>query len=276
MRGMGELYKIGVAGCGNMGAPMLAALRAKGFDAIGFDVKDAPSYGQMVDAISNDVQEFADRIEILISVVRDVPQTNDVLFGAQNLVERAEKLNTVVICSTLSPRYITDLRARIPDHIALVDAPMSGAPIGAEEARLSFMLGGDNADLDRLQPLFNAMGQHFHRMGALGAGMTAKVLNNMLAASSMAMTRLVLNWADELGVEEIKLLALIETSSGQNWLASGMETISFSREGYAPDNSIAILEKDVLSALDVTPVGASKSLPLSVIEALRNLQPRIK
>jgi len=88
-------------------------------------------------------------------------------------------------------------------------------------------------------------------MGDFGAGMTAKVLNNLLAASNTAMTRLVLDWADAEGVDEDKLLALIDASSGQNWLASGFNEIEFSRDGYASDNSIGILHKDVAAALVV-------------------------
>ena len=176
--------------------------------------------------------------------MRDIEQTNEVLFGQQNFVSRAEKLEYIVVSSTLSPVYVKSLRTLIPSHIKLVDAPMSGAAIAAREQRLSFMLGGSTTDLDALQPLFEAMGKSFHRMGAFGAGMTAKVLNNLLAASSTAMTRLVLDWADDLGLDEKKLLALVEKSSGQTWLASGFNDMDFARDGYSLDNTIGILEKE--------------------------------
>ncbi len=57
-----------------------------------------------------------------------------------------------------------------------------------------------------MQPLFDAMGSHFHRMGTFGTGMAAKVLNNLLAASNTAMTRLVLDWADQAGLDERRFL----------------------------------------------------------------------
>ena len=151
---------------------------------------------------------------------------------------------------------------------------MSGAAIAATEARLSFMLGGATADLDRLQPVFAAMGQHFHRMGAFGDGMAAKVLNNLLAATNTAMTRLVLDWADAQGIDETRLLDLIETSSGQNWLASGFNSIEFARDGYEPENTIGILVKDVAAALDAAPAGADLTLPSTVQAAIKSLRPR--
>lgn len=186
----------------------------------------------------------------------------------------APNLQNVILSSTLSPRYVLELRARVPEHINLIDAPMSGAAIAAKEARLSFMLGGDDTVLGALQPLFDAMGAHFHRMGGYGAGMQAKVLNNLLAASHTAMTRLVLDWGDKAGLEERRLLDLIHTSSGQNWLASGFDEIEFARDGWGEDNSIGILVKDVASALDAAPEGADTTLPETVQAAIRALTPR--
>lgn len=251
-----------------MGAPMLRALRAAGLPARGYDVvpMDSPH-------ITDDIAVFSEDLDTLITVVRDIDQTEAVLFGEQNLAA-IPSLIRIIICSTLSPRYVRDLRARIPSHISLIDAPMSGAQIAAQEARLSFMLGGDESDLDAAQPLFSAMGKHFHRMGEFGAGMQAKVLNNLLAASNTAMTRLVLDWADDAGLEISALLDLIHTSSGQNWFASGFNSIEFSRDGHAPDNTIAILVKDIASALDAAPENADTSLPETVQRSIAALKPR--
>ena len=112
-------------------------------------------------------------------------------------------------------------------------------------------------------------------MGEFGAGMQAKVLNNLLAASNTAMTRLVLDWADEAGLEVSALLDLIHTSSGQNWFASGFNSIEFARDGHAPDNTIAILVKDIASALDAAPEGADTTLPETVQRSIAALKPRI-
>lgn len=264
---------IGVAGCGRMGLGMLQALRRAGFDAQGFDIRPSGDFGPAAAYVTQSKDAFSQSLDTLITVVRDIPQIEDVLFGAQGLLHAAP-LKRVILCSTLSPRWVRALRARVADRITLIDAPMSGAQIAAQEARLSFMLGGAAADLDAAQPLFDAMGQHCHRMGAYGAGMQAKVLNNLLAASHTAMTRLVLDWADGAGLPETALLDLIATSSGQNWFASGFEEIEFSRDGFEPDNTIGILVKDVQSALDAAPEGADTRLPVILQGLLATLHPR--
>lgn len=242
---------------------MLAALRAAGFEARGFDTVT----GRGDDA---SLVDFADGLTTLITVVRDQAETDEVLFTHQAFTS-CPTLENVIISSTLSPRYTRDLRARVPDQIHLIDAPMSGAQVRAQAATLTFMLGGDTTGL---MPLFEAMGQDIHHMGDFGAGMAAKVLNNMLAATSTAMTRLVLDWADAAGINERQLLDLIDSASGQNWLASGFDQIEFARDGYARDNSIGILAKDIEAALDMAPDGADIALPRMIQAAIKSLKPR--
>ncbi|MCG3267988.1 NAD(P)-dependent oxidoreductase [Yoonia sp. I 8.24] len=256
---------IGVAGCGRMGRPMLANLQSAGFDARGYDLRASAGVG-------TDVDTFCDGLTTLITVVRDAAETDALLFDDQNVVANARALQTIVISSTLSPNYVKSLRARIPAHITIIDAPMSGAQVRARAGTLTFMVGGDPAPI---MPLLQAMGDAIHPMGDFGAGMTGKVLNNMLAASHTAMTRLVLDWGDAQGVGEAKLLALIASASGQNWLASGFDDIEFARDGFGDDNSIGILAKDVGAALDIAPDG-NTALPEAVQTAIRQLKPRAK
>jgi 3-hydroxyisobutyrate dehydrogenase-like beta-hydroxyacid dehydrogenase len=263
---------IGVAGCGRMGAPMLAALQAAGFNARGFDIKPTNTFGDLTPLMLGR-DGFADGLHTLISVVRDIHQTEDVLFGAQNF-SACPTLRRVIISSTLSPKYVRALRDRVPQHITLIDAPMSGAAIAAQERRLSFMLGGEAHELDAAQPLFDAMGAFFHRMGGYGSGMQAKVLNNLLAAANTALTRLVLEWADQAHLDPEALLRLMHDSSGQNWFASNFDQIEFARDGLEADNSIAILVKDVESALDAAPAQADLTAPRAIQGLLRQLKPR--
>lgn len=263
---------VGVAGCGQMGLPMARALRAAGIEVWGLDVRPAAAFGDFAPRML-DPAAFAARCRTVLSVVRDVPQTEALLFDTQALLHRANAIGTLVICSTLSPRWLAGLPGRVPPGLRLVDAPMSGAPVAAEEARLSFMLGGEAAELDRLAPLWAAMGRVSHRMGAFGAGMTAKVLNNFVAASSVVAVRQALAWADALGVDRARLLALMHDSSGQTWFGSQFGRISFARQGWAEDNTIAILEKDVLASLDAAGADSAAGFPAALLAGLRALPP---
>lgn len=252
---------------------MLAALCENGLNATGFDIRDPKSYTDLAAPITNDPAEIPKDTNVLISVVRDIPQTESLLFTHSKVLDTLPNLRYLVISSTLSPKYLADLAERVP--CTLIDAPMSGAAIKAQQAQLSFMIGGAETDIFNLMPAFRAMGTHFHHMGSNGTGMSAKVLNNILAAANTVMTRMVLDWADKSEIDEEKLLALINTSSGQNWFASGFDSIEFSRDGYTDDNTIGILKKDVESAIDAAPPGADTTLPETLIQHIANLSPRL-
>ena len=248
-----------------MGFGMLNNLRRAGLNARGFDIRP-------INGVGMDAGAFADGLQTLITVVRDSAETDALLFDEQAIISRAPSLECIVISSTLPPNYTKGLRDRVPNQITLIDAPMSGAQMKADAGTLTFMTGGPT---DAVQSALKAMGSTIHHMGDFGSGMTAKVLNNLLAASNTAMTRLVLDWADAAGMDEGQLLKLINTASGQNWFASGFDTIEFARDGYGPDNSIGILVKDVAAALDVAP-DDEITLPLAVQNAVAALKPRHK
>ena len=116
------------------------------------------------------------------------------------------------------------------------------------------------------------MGTRFHRMGPFGAGMTAKVLNNLVAVASVAATRTALDWADGLGLDRDALLAVMNDSSGQTWFSANFDRIEFARDGFGPDNTIAILAKDAASALDGAPEGASPDLTEALIRTIQRLE----
>lgn len=265
---------VGIAGCGRMGAPMLRALDEAGFAARGYDIRDsvAPALGHV--PFTTDPAEFAEDLEVLITVVRDAMETEDVLFGRGGLATRSASLKWIVVSTTVSPRYLRSLRSVVPERIRLVDAAIAGDPVAAQAKALSFILGGSLGDLDHLHPLFNAMGGEFHRMGPFGSGMVAKGMVTMLTAAATAMTRLTLDWGDAEGLEEHALLDLIAASAGQNWLASGFDEIPFAREGWAEDNQIGRMARDIAATLDAAPEGAPTALPEAVKAALRALEAR--
>ena len=267
---------VGVAGCGSMGLPMALALQDAGYEVWGLDVRPRSEFGSFQPCMLEDPEEFASRVEIVISVVRDVAQSLELCFDRQALFKRARYPKTLIVSSTLSPRFIVELRSRLPRDVVLIDAPMSGAPHAARLRKLSFMLGGPDAALDRLLPLFETMGQHVFRLGPLGAGMTAKVLNNYVASASVVAVRRAYARARELGVDIEALRAVMKASSGATWFGDNFGDIDWSREGYESDNTIGILEKDIQSGLDAL-AGAKHAQPdaydAALLEAIRAMEP---
>ncbi len=269
-----EAGVIGVAGCGAMGLPMARRLHAAGFDTWGFDVRPRAEFGDFAMRMIEDAVEFAARCDTVISVVRDRAQTMDLCFDVQAVFARAAAPRRLVVCSTLSPRVLPELAARLPAGTELLDAPMSGAPYRAADGTLTFMVGGDPGEIARTRPLLEAMGDTIHHLGARGAGLTCKVVNNFVAASSVVVVRQALAAAASLGVPEATLLEVMRTSSGATWYGDNIEHIAWAREGYHAANTIGILEKDVGAFVDALGgMDPPRPLVTAVLAALRDLEP---
>lgn len=206
---------IGLAGCGRTGAQMLARLRDAGIDALGFDIRRNDLQAEVGNSITLDPAEFLRGLRCLIVTVRDIAACEALLFEDQAVVKNAPDLDTILLCSTLSPRYVRALRARVPARIALVDAPLAGGPRAAREGRLTFLVGGSDDDFDRVAPILSILG-HADRMGDFGSGMAAKALHDIVATTASAMTRSALPWADALGIDESRLLDVVGIAASRS------------------------------------------------------------
>lgn len=267
---------VGVAGCGTMGRPMLENLINSSVDAWGFDTRPLADFGKVGARMIEDATQFSANCDTVISVVRDWQETLDLCFDDQAIFNKRNYPDRLIISSTLSPRLIADLRTRLPEDVDLIDAPMSGAPFRAEEGNLTFMVGGEEKSIAACQPLFDIMGAKTHHLGPLCSGMTCKVLNNLLAATSVVTVRRVMQDAEKLGLSASKLLEVSSQSSGATWFGDHFEQIAWGREGYSPTNTIGILEKDVKSMMDAVsdyPDLTKDGFEDAVLDALRGLKP---
>ena len=134
-------FRIGIAGCGAMGLPMAETLLSRNLDIVGFDIRPIDDRSPMAGHMATSAEEFASTLDIAFTVVRDIPETEALLFDQQSIAAILPSGCLLVVCSTLSPRYLKSLRDRLCLSIQLVDAPMSGAPHAARVASLTFMLG---------------------------------------------------------------------------------------------------------------------------------------
>ena len=130
--------KIGLAGCGNMGLPMLNAMLTKNIDARGYDIERKTTLLSLGKNFVSSKKKFLDDRNIIISVVRDASDTAELCQGNNGLFEQ-QSSKVLIIASTLSPKFVMNLKSKAPKNITIIDAPMSGATIAANEARLTFM-----------------------------------------------------------------------------------------------------------------------------------------
>ena len=268
--------KIGLAGCGNMGLPMLNAMLSKNIDAKGYDIEKKKSLLSLGKDFVSSKKKFLDDRNIIISVVRDASDTTELCQGNNGLFEQ-QSSKVLIIASTLSPKFVMDLKSKAPKNITIIDAPMSGATIAANEARLTFMVGCEKVFFNYIEPLLGVMGARINHIGNYGSGMMVKVLNNFIAASSVVSVRHVLHQAQKFELDIDALFKTIDTSSGQTWFGTNRADIEWFKENFDNDNTMGILKKDVEAYVDSFENESdldnfvSGELSASIIKAINNM-----
>ena len=240
---------IGVAGCGTMGLPMLEVLLKNNINAFGYDVLSHKNFLGLEDNFISSKKDFFQKVDIIFSVVRDINQTKELCEGKNGLFQ-LNSPKTLIICSTLSPAFMSDFFKNAPENITMIEAPMSGAPMKAKDATLTFMVGAKINEYQNILPILNILGDKIHHIGEFGSGMSVKVLNNFVASCSVVAVRHVLSEAKYLNISNKQLLEILNCSSGKTWFSENLESIDWSKENYAKENTIGILEKDGNSYLD--------------------------
>jgi 2-hydroxy-3-oxopropionate reductase len=217
------MRKIGFVGLGMMGEPMAANLLKAGFEVTAHDVRPEAVValeGQGATA-ARSLAELA-ACDAAIVMVNTDPQAREVI---GELVERSERRPYVIVSmSTILPSTIRELGEKAAaGGIGLLDAPVSGGPVGAQLGALAIMVGGDPALFAGVRPLLEAMGRSITHVGPLGAGLAMKLVNNMILISVLPVVAQALRVGIEQGLEFSTMLKVLKASSGNTWLTDQWE-----------------------------------------------------
>ena len=192
------MAKLGFIGLGAMGTPMAANLLAAGHAlAVYARRPSAAAVLAEAGAIScASASEVASRSDVIFTMVTDTAAADAVVLGAGGLIEGAAAGTTVIDHSTIAPAGARRLAATLEHRgVHMLDAPVSGGVLGARNASLSIMVGGDRTVFDTCRPLLAHLGTTIEYIGPSGAGQVAKACNQIC---------IVVN---QLGVAEAILLA---------------------------------------------------------------------
>jgi 3-hydroxyisobutyrate dehydrogenase len=212
--------RIAFIGLGNMGGPMAANLARKGFDVCAFDL--APSALQQAgDAgcrIAPSPRDAIANADFVITMLPTGKIVESLLIDDDKLLDAIPETALVIDSSTVSPDNSRRIaREAIARGLHFIDAPVSGGTAAAAAGTLSFMCGGDAADVERAKTVLSAMGANVFHAGDHGAGSVAKICNNMLLAIHMIGTAEALQLGVNNGLDPKVLSNIMLKSSGCNW-----------------------------------------------------------
>ena len=150
--------------------------------------------------------EVARHAEVVFTMVADAPDVEAVALGADGLASGARPGLIVVDMSTINPNAARTIGAALAEKgIAFLDAPVSGGEIGAINAALTIMVGGQSEVFEKVRPLFEKMGKSITLIGASGAGQVAKACNQILTGVGVAAVAEAFNFAAKNGADVAKV-----------------------------------------------------------------------
>lgn len=249
------MAKIGFIGLGNMGAPMAANLVKAGHAVTGYDLNQAA-----LDALAaaggktaGSAAEAAKGAEIVITMLPAGEHVRDVYMHQGGIIDAVKATKPLLIdCSTIdvdSARTVTAEAEKA--GLSMLDAPVSGGTVGAQNGTLTFMVGGTDDAFARGKPILEAMGKNIFHAGGPGAGQAVKICNNMMLAINMVGVAEGFILAEKLGLDWGKLHAICSTATSNSWAlanycpAPGTVPTAPSARDYAPGFMAALMVKDV-------------------------------
>lgn len=194
--------------------------------------------------------QLAAASDVIITIVGYPKDVEEVYLGENGIIENAQVGSVVIDMTTSSPllaqRIYEQARAK---NVFALDAPVSGGDVGAREARLSIMVGGDAEAFERVQPVFAAMGKNIVLQGAAGAGQHTKMCNQIAIASNMIGVCEAMAYARKAGLDPNTVLQSIASGAAGSWSLSNLAPRMISND-FAPGFYVKHFIKDMTIALD--------------------------
>ena len=193
--------------------------------------------------------DAAKGVEAVWMCVSDTKAAESVLFGPNGVSDSLAEGMIIADSSTISPAATLRFAERVKAKGVAYDAPMTGSKIAAAAGSLIFMVGGNDAALARLQPLFQAMGKQVFHMGETGKGQATKLAMNLQIAMIFEGFAEALTLASKLGVDIEKMLPLIQASMVRSGVVEYKAPFILQRD-FSPNFPLRLMLKDIRLALD--------------------------
>jgi 3-hydroxyisobutyrate dehydrogenase len=265
------MAKIGFIGLGNMGAPMAANLVKAGHVVIGYDLSPAAleALTKAGGQVAGSTREAVAGASVIITMLPAGEHVREVYLHQGGIIEVVKDAKPLLIdCSTIDVDSARTVAAEAEKAgLTMLDAPVSGGTLGAQNATLTFMVGGSDAAFAAGKPILEGMGKNIFHAGGPGAGQAVKICNNMMLAINMVGVSEGFILAQKLGLDWGKVHAICGTATSNSWALSnycpapGPAPAAPSNRDYAPGFMTKLMVKDVrLSQAAADAVGSPTPL----------------
>jgi 2-hydroxy-3-oxopropionate reductase len=255
------MAELGFIGLGIMGKPMAGHLVTAGHKVRVYDLsEDSVKYLCALGAEAcGCCREIAEKSDIIFIMVPDTPDVAAVLFGTDGLTEGLKPGSIVVDMSSISPIATKEFAKKLTSMgVKMLDAPVSGGQVGAENATLSIMVGGPVDVFNQIKPYFELMGKNIVHIGDHGDGQTCKVANQIVVALTIEAVGEALLFASKAGADPAKVRAALLGGFAQSRILE-LHGERMIQRTFNPGFRIRLHQKDLNLALE-----SARSLGLSL------------
>jgi len=266
--------KIGWIGTGVMGASMCGHLMARGFAVTLYSRthKKAEPLLARGAVWADSPRAVADASDVVFTMVGFPDDVRAVYLGDGGLATQARAGQILVDTTTSQPALAREIAAVAAARGALaIDAPVSGGDVGAREARLVIMVGGDAAAFARTKPLFEVMGKNIVLQGGPGAGQHCKMANQIAVAVGMVSWCEGLAYAKKAGLDVAAVHATISGGAAGSWAMTNLAPRALG-DNFAPGFYVKHILKDMRIALESA---AEMKLDLPGLAVAKNLYDQV-
>jgi 3-hydroxyisobutyrate dehydrogenase len=206
--------------------------------------------------------------EVVWMCVSDTDAVQEVIFGKEGAESSLSQGTIIADSSTISPNATVKFAERVASRgVAWVDAPMTGSKIGARDGTLVFIVGGAEAPVELLKPLFAAMGKKVFRMGETGKGQATKLAMNLQIAMIFEGFAEALTLATKLGVDSQQLIQLIEATMVRSGVVEYKAPFVLQRD-FTANFPLRLMHKDIRLTLEAAKEARVKLPGLETIEEI--------
>ena len=245
---------VGVVGLGAMGRGVAANLLKKGFSVVGRDTNpEALVWLESMGGVAGaDAASIANACDVVVSFVVNDKQTEDVLFGKDGLAATLKPGTVFIACSTMSPKYVSHLAERLEKmQIHLIDSPVTGGQVGANNGTLTVMVAGDPDIFERVRPVLSTFGGKLFYLGKeQGKGSQMKVINQLLCGVHIAAAAEALAMAKLSGLPLDTTLEILKSGSASSWMLGDRGPRMVAESFDQVTSAVDIFVKDMSLVLD--------------------------
>ncbi|MBM7570149.1 NAD(P)-dependent oxidoreductase [Aquibacillus albus] len=196
------------------------------------------------------VAELASKSDIIISIVGYPNDVEQVYFADMGILNHVREGTVIIDMTTSKPNLAEAIYERAKEkNVYAMDAPVSGGDIGAQEGKLSIMVGGDLATFEKVKPIFEVMGQNIQFQGEAGAGQYTKMCNQIALATNMIGVCEAMRYAEKAGLQQVQVLKSIQTGAAGSWALTNLAP-KMNNNDFNPGFYIKHFIKDMEIAID--------------------------